>query len=131
MISNIAITLKYTIMKTSTLLIILAILGLMASMTSCSSTTKPVDHKDSVGYAVYESKCLVHPEDNDPLYIPLDQLGINHPGDTVWVEEDGVITTPHEMVKYNGEEGHISVDPIHQVVIKSRMNYNKYYAKGQ
>lgn len=112
-------------MKTSTLLIILAILGLMASMTSCSSNYKPIDRKDSIGYAVYDSKCLIHPEDNDPLYVPLDINGYYQLGDTVNVTEDGVLETDPIRDAETGQSD------THKVVITSEMLYTKYYAKGQ
>lgn len=93
---------------------------------SCTSRQNVTDHKGEIEYAVYNSKIVDYPEDNDPCYIPMDLLGIHLEGDTVYVDGAGVLV-PQLMYDV---ETHKPVDSdVHKVVLLERMQDNKWLAK--
>lgn len=104
------------------------VIGLIttAVFASCKSSVKQSEcsYKDSTLFLVFDSKCLIHPEDNDPVFMTVDQSIGKHKGDTLRVEEDGTYPDRTEIIRDN--ETHD--DGLHPVVLGDYV-YMKWYHK--
>jgi hypothetical protein len=101
-------------------------MGLLSSMTSCSSEVKQDKTIDSVEFAVYASKPIDYPEDCDPVYIDINDLGLYHSGDTIEVNDYGRIPAIiHSRKKDLSEYG------THLVILQERINHNKWISRDQ
>lgn len=101
-------------------------MGIISGLSSCKGN-KPVDHKDSIEYAVYAVKPIDDPEDCEPLYIPIDILGAYEPGDTA------LSTDNYQLVEFairDAETKQPIMDGLHRVIIQERLNYNKWFKAG-
>lgn len=103
------------------------IASLVIVTTACNTKTKNVKVNDSVSYAVYAGTPLDYVEDCEPVYIPLDMLGINQPGDTCITDSNGFLVPM--LIRDAETKRGVMFPGYHKVKINERLNYNKNFKR--
>ncbi len=83
-----------------------------------------IKQPDSVEYAVYASRPVDYPEDCEPVYIPMDMLGIHQPGDFVYVDTTSNILAELPL---RDAETHQVAGCYKKVLLEQRIEHNKKF----
>lgn len=110
-----------------TLLTLIIPIVAIGMLTSCQSNTKHVvDHKDSIEYAIHVGfPDTTEQIDGEPIYVPMELLGLYQPGDSVWINRrTNILTLP---LSYT-EENHRVLDTsgLMKVQMAERLYHNKW-----
>lgn len=96
-------------------------LTVAVGMTSCKGTRQDSQYQsaDSVEFALYASQPIDSPEDCDPVYIPMNLLGVFHEGDTVYINDNNVLQTTFIRDAETGQKMNV-----HKVRLQGRVEHN-------
>lgn len=110
-------------MNAKTFIVGIVVMIVIAIILSSCGRTKPqtIIHKDSLEYAVYDGTPVIYYEDLEPVYVPMELLGLYRSGDTCWID-----TTTNKVVAIlpRNEYGQRDTTRLEKVVIGERLDHN-------
>ena len=107
---------------------LLLIASITIVVTGCNSKTNVANKaNDSIAYAVYAGTPLDYVEDCEPVYIPLDMLGINQPGDTCITDSNGFLVPT--LIRDAETRQPVMLEGYHKVKVGERLDYNRNFKR--